>query len=431
MEKLEFIIGKAAEFVWGPALLVLILGTGAFFTIRSGFFQIRKFAFVLKATVADLFKKRDKSAFEAMATALGATVGTGNIVGVAAAITIGGPGAVFWMWIGAFFGMMLKFAEAALAVKFRNQGDGALVYIEKAFGSRKFAALWAVFCVLASFGSGNMVQANAAAVICLETFNLPKIIIGTVIAVLTAAVLFKGTKAVTKTASFLVPLMAAFYIVGCGELLFICKENIPGAFASIFLDAFSPISAGGGVTGLLVSNAIRTGIAKGTFTHEAGMGSASLAHAESNEKDPAVQGCWGIIEVFIDTIFVCTLTALVILSSGITSINENSTTEVFGIYLGKFGISFLAVSMFLFALAAVIGWAFYGEKAISFICRDKKIIIMYRLLFCLCSVVGSVVSLPMVWNLSDIFNGLMVLPNLAALIALSNEIFQIIKNPSH
>ncbi len=423
MEKLEFAIEKAAEFVWGPALLILLLGAGLFFTVGSGFFPIRKAGFVLRSTLVTLFKKKDKSAFEAMATALGATVGTGNIVGVASAIAIGGPGAVFWMWVGALLGMMLKFAEAALAVKFREQGDGALVYIEKAFGSKKFAALWAVFCILASFGSGNMVQTNAAAVICREVFGLPEFIAGSAIAFLTAAVLFKGAKAVTKTSSFLVPLMAAFYVIGCGELLFICRENIAGAFSSIFSDAFSPVSAGGGISGLLISNTLRTGIAKGTFTHEAGMGSASLAHAESNERDPAVQGCWGIIEVFIDTIFVCTLTALVILSSGITVISENSTTEVFGAYLGDFGKGFLAVSMFLFALAAVIGWAFYGEKALGFIFKSRKVTIAYRALFCLCSIAGSVVSVPVVWNLSDIFNGLMVFPNLAALVALSGVVF--------
>lgn len=423
MEKLELAAEKAAEFVWGPALLIFLLGSGAFFTVGSGFFPFRKIGFVLRSTVVSLFKKRDKSAFEAMATALGATVGTGNIVGVAAAIAIGGPGAVFWMWVGALLGMMLKFAEASLAVKFRKEGDGALIYIEKAFGSKKAAALWAVFCVIASFGGGNMVQTNAAAAIFREAFGFSEVFIGGAIALLTAAVLFKGAKAVTKTSSFLVPLMAAFYVIGCGGLLYICRENIPGAFASIFNGAFSPISAGGGAAGLLVSSSLRTGLAKGTFTHEAGMGSASLAHAESREEDPAVQGCWGIVEVFTDTIFVCTLTALVILSSGITKVTENSTSEVFGAYLGKIGVGFLAVSMFLFALAAVIGWAFYGEKALRFISKSKKAVIIYRALFCLCAVAGSAMSLPLVWNLSDVFNGLMVLPNLCALLALSGTVF--------
>ena len=423
MEKLELAAEKAAEFVWGPALLVLLLGAGAYFTVGSGFFPLRKIGFVLRLTVAGLFKKRDKSAFEAMATALGATVGTGNIVGVAAAIAIGGPGAVFWMWVGAFLGMMLKFAEASLAVKFRKEGDGALIYIEKAFGTKKVAALWAALCVLASFGGGSMVQTNAAAAVCREAFGLPEIFIGGAVALLTAAVLFKGAKAVTKTSSLLVPLMAAFYIIGCGELLFICRENIPEAFASIFEGAFRPISAGGGAAGLFLSGALRTGLAKGTFTHEAGMGSASLAHAESREENPAVQGCWGIVEVFTDTILVCTLTALVILSSGIAEVTENSTSEIFGKYLGKAGICFLAISMFLFALAAVIGWAFYGEKALSFIAKSKKAVIIYRVLFCLCAAAGSAMSLPLVWNLSDVFNGLMVFPNLGALLALSGTVF--------
>lgn len=423
MEKLELAAEKAAEFVWGPALLIFLLGAGAFFTVGSGFFPFRKAGFVLRSTVVSLFKKRDKSAFEAMATALGATVGTGNIVGVAAAIAIGGPGAVFWMWVGALLGMMLKFAEASLAVKFRKEGDGALIYIEKAFGSKKLAALWAFFCVLASFGGGNMVQTNAAAAICREAFGLSEVLVGGAIALLTAAVLFNGAKAVTKASSYLVPLMAAFYIIGCLELLYLCRERVPEAFVSIFQGAFSPISAGGGAAGLLVSNSLRTGLAKGTFTHEAGMGSASLAHAESREENPTIQGCWGIVEVFTDTILVCTLTALVILSSGITKVTENSTSEIFGAYLGKIGVGFLAVSMFLFALAAVIGWAFYGEKALGFLAKSKKTVILYRALFCLCAVAGSAMSLPLVWNLSDVFNGLMVLPNLCALLALSGTVF--------
>lgn len=408
---------KISEIVWGPALLVLVLGTGFFLTAASGFFPFRKIGFVVKNTFGKIF--RDKSSFAAAATALGATVGTGNIIGVSSAIAVGGAGAVFWMWVGALLGMMLKFAEAALAVKYRG---GAMNYIEKAFGGRFFAVLWCVCCVLASFGGGNMIQTNAAGAVFKESFGFSPVIIGIIIAAITALVLFCGAKAVLKTSSVLVPIMALFYVFGCAGVLFIFRGNVFSALKSIFESAFEPVSLGGGVLGLFVSKALRTGISKGTFTHEAGMGSASLAHSESGEKNPAVQGCWGIAEVFIDTIFVCTLTALVILSA-----EKSSAEEVFRFCFGRSGDYFLSVSMFLFALAAVIGWAFYGEKALGYITKSRIAVNLYRILFCIGAILGSAASLPLVWNITDIFNGLMIFPNLAAIIILSGEVFKIIK----
>ena len=407
---------EISEIIWGPALLILVLGTGFYLTAASGFFPFSKAGFVLKNTFGKILK--DKKAFSATATALGATVGTGNIVGVSAAIAIGGAGAVFWMWVGAFLGMMLKFAEASLAVKYRG---GATVYIKKAFGGKFFGIFWSICCVLASFGGGNMIQTNSAGAFFEKAFGFSPIVIGTTIAVLTATVLFCGAKAVLKFSSLLVPAMALIYVSGCFAALFIFRENILPAFSKIISGAFEPLSVGGGILGTITSNSLRAGISKGTFTHEAGMGSASLAHSESGS-DPLVQGCWGIVEVFIDTIFVCSLTALVILSSGISS-----AESVFFVCFGKAGDIFLSVSMFLFALAAVIGWAFYGEKALSYITKSKAAANFYRVLFCFAAILGSFAELPLIWNITDIFNGLMIFPTLAAIIFLSPEVLKIIK----
>ena len=396
--------------------MVLVLGTGFYLTAASGFFPVSKSGSVLKNTFGKIFK--DKKAFCGAATALGATVGTGNIIGVSAAISVGGAGAVFWMWAGAFFGMMLKFAEAALSVKYKG---GAMKYIEKAFAGKFFAVFWSICCVLASFGGGNMIQTNAAGAVFEKSFGIPPVIIGTAIAVLTAAVLFCGAKAVLKTSSLLVPAMAVLYVSGCFGTLFVFRENVMPSLIKIFSGAFEPLSMGGGIFGILTSESLRTGIAKGTFTHEAGMGSASLAHSESGS-DPLIQGCWGIVEVFIDTIFVCSLTALVILSSGISS-----AEEVFSSCFGKAGEIFLSVSMFLFALAAVIGWAFYGEKSLYYITKSKKAAVFYRILFCFAAAAGSFAELPLIWNITDIFNGLMIFPNLLAIILLSPEVFKIAK----
>lgn len=398
-----------------------ILGMGLFLSISTGFFQLRKAPFILKNTFGKILK--NKKAFAATATALGATVGTGNIIGVASAIAVGGAGAVFWMWCGAFLGMMLKFSEAALAVKYHG---GAMVYIEKAFGKRSFSILWCICCILASFGGGNMMQTHAAGAAFEQSFKISPIIIGFLISILTFAVLFCGAKTVMAVSSTLVPIMALFYVIGCFAVLFIYRENLAAVFGNILSSAFEPISASGGFFGLLVSNALRAGISKGTFTHEAGMGSASLAHSESTENHPLFQGCWGIVEVFIDTIFVCTLTAFVILSSPFVSSKEPAS-EIFHSCFGIFGDIFLSVSMFLFALAAVIGWAFYGEKSLKYITNSRFCVILYRILFCFAAIIGSFLKLSAIWGITDIFNGLMIFPNLAALAVLSPEIIKMAK----
>lgn len=422
LEAAESFIENAAKFVWGPGLLLPVLLSGAFFCITSGFYPLSKLRLIIKSTLGS-----KKGGFSAMATALGATAGTGNIVGVASAIAIGGAGAVFWMWVGAFFGMMLKFGEAALAVKYRG---GAMRYIELAFGGKLPAIFWCICCILASFGTGNMVQTNAAGAICSAAFGVPPIVFGAALAMLSAAVLFKGTKAVIKTSSLLVPFMAAFYVIGCCILLFICRENIPAVIQNIFSEAFTPAAAGGGIAGILSSEAMKTGIARGTFTNEAGMGSASIAHAESSGTTPEQQGCLGIAEVFLDTILCCTLTALAVLSAGLDRIDDGSAATAFAKFFGGFGEAFLGISMFFFALAAVIGWAFYGEKALGYITGSKKAAAIYKAAFCLCAAAGSCLGLRTLWSISDIFNGLMIFPNLAALLLLKNDILSIAKGKS-
>lgn len=422
MPGLEIFSEKAAGFVWGPGLLLFVLLGGAYFTAVSGFYPLRKSGFIFKSTFGKIGQKG--GGFAAMATALGATAGTGNIVGVAAAISTGGAGAVFWMWVGALFGMMLKFAEAALAVEHRG---GAMKYIEHVTGSHLLSTLWCGCCVLASFGTGNTVQTGAAAQICKSSMNIPPIAVGVSIAVLVFAVIFCGTDTVTKASSLLVPFMSVFYLLGCVLLLFICKENIPTALCDIFSDAFSPLAAGGGILGLLTSKSLQTGVARGTFTHEAGMGSASIAHAESKDSSPVEQGCWGIVEVFLDAMVFCTVTALVILCSDTGNISDFAAAAAFEKHFGSIGGIFIGISMFFFALAAVIGWAFYGESALGYLTKSRVAVNIYRLFFCGCAVIGSVLSAPVLWNFGDIFNGLMIFPNMLAIFLLRKEIVNFTK----
>lgn len=408
------------EWIWGPGLLLLVFGVGIWLTVGSGFYPLRRAGRIF----TDLFHKEKKgSGFAAAMTSLGATVGTGNIVGVASALAMGGAGAVFWMWIGAFFGMMLKYAEASLAIRYRGAKlGGAPLYIQKAFGSKGVAALWAVCCVAASFGSGNAVQVSAAAAAVKTVLHGSSLWVGFLIAALTGLVLSGRAKTVTKVSAVLVPVMAAFYLLGVVFVLWRFRDMVPTAFVRIFRDAFDQKAAVGGIGGWLTSETLRVGVARGTFTHEAGMGSASLAHAESEETEPGVQGDWGILEVFLDTMVVCTATALVLLVTG-----ERGIQEAFSLGFGKIGTAFLATALFLFALAAVFGWEFYGEKALSFLTERKSVKLLYRGVFLAVSMSSAVFQSAVLWNLSDCFNGLMIFPNLAAVFLLRKEVFGFLK----
>jgi len=423
---LETFAARGASLVWGPGLLLVLLGTGLWFTLGSGLFPIRRAGGIFRAVIRSLFRKKrgpGPTPFEAMSTALGATVGTGNIAGVSAAILTGGPGTVFWMWAGAFLGMMTKFAEAALAVAHHERGaegfrGGAMYYIKKGLKMPVLASAWCVLCIGASFGGGCMAQSGSAAESCLAVLNLPRPAAGLLLAVLTAAALFRRGGRVEKVSGVLVPVMAVLYITGSAAALAIFREHLGTALGMIFEGAFSFRSAAGGFTGLMTADAVRVGLARGTFTNEAGLGSASIAHGASSEREPGIQGCWGILEVFVDTIVVCTLTALVLLAGGC-----DTAAEAFTGCFGAGGGIFLAASTFLFALAAMIGWAYYGESALSFLTKRKSALYGYRILFCAAGVLGSCIEFGAALGISDIFDGLMAFPNCAALIFLSKDVF--------
>ena len=416
---------------------VAMLGfVGLLYTIRSRFFQFRKFGTVFKSTFGSLFKKGNKeesqSAFKAMATALGGTIGIGNIAGVATAIVAGGPGAIFWMWLSGFAGMMTKMAEVCLAVTYRRKGKdgvhygGPMYYMLDGLGKKfkPLAALFAVFCLLASFGIGSMTQTNSVATSLHDNFGIPQLVVGLVLIVLVMLVICGGIKRISNFTGVFVPFMAIFYLIFAVWVIIANRAYLPEAFLSIFKSAFGLQSAAGGVAGFAVSRAISVGVSRGVFTNEAGMGSAPIAHASSDVKDPIAQGMWGVIEVFLDTIVVCTVTALVVLTSGVyrggTPLDGVAlTTAAFQEVLGGFGSKFVAISVTLFAFATIIGWSYYGDAALKFLTGDRRFpSYVYKALFAGSILIGALANLGLVWSLADVFNGLMILPNVLALVLL-------------
>lgn len=433
---LEIISG----YIWGiPTILILIL-IGAYFTLGTRFLQLRRFWDLFRLTVGSLFRRKGTgegiSPFRAMATALAGTIGTGNIVGVATALAAGGPGAIFWMWVSAFFGMMTKFAEVALAVKFREKAPeggyrgGPMYTILHGMGRRfrPLAMIFALLCMLASFGIGNLTQVHSAASSLQSAFGILPLAAGIVFAALLLITVFGGTRRITDLAGFLVPFMSAFYMIGAVLVIGVNYQRILPTLFSIFSGAFSYTSVLGGAAGYTAAAAMRFGVARGIFTNEAGLGSAPIAHAAA-ENTPFRQGLWGAFEVFFDTIVVCTLTALVILTSGAFQGPNMSgaelTTAGFAGILGKFAPGFIAVSLTLFAFACLICWCFYGEQCCRFLFGDRSRlpVTVYRILFAGAALFGTVLRLELVWNLSDILNGLMILPNSICLLALSNHVF--------
>ena len=431
MERLLEINKVINEFVWGPPMLLLLVGTGIYFTVRTRFFSITRLGFVLKQTLLKIFKKDqsgegDISAFQAVSTALAATVGTGNIAGVATAISIGGPGAVFWMWVSAIFGMTTKFAEVVLSIEFREKnkhGDfvgGPMYYIEKGLNKKWLAYLFAGFGALAAFGIGNMVQSNSVAESLNYSFAIPKIATGIILALVTAVVILGGIKRIGVVTERLVPVMAAFYILGA---LFIVLSNISHigeALGLIFSSAFTGTAAVGGFAGSTVAMAMRRGVSRGVFSNEAGLGSAPIAHAAATTDHPVRQGLWGIFEVFMDAIIICTLSALSIMMSGVWSSGATGsalTTAAFESVI-PFGGYIVSIGILLFAFSTILGWAYYGEKCIEFIAGTGSVMI-YRLIYIPLIAVGSIGGLHQLWDLSDTLNGLMAIPNLIGLLLLS------------
>lgn len=432
MHAIEQLVATLSNFVWGPVMLTLLVGTGLYLTILLKGMQFR----VLPHAFRLIFQKDhhhegDISHFAALMTALAATVGIGNIVGVATAITLGGPGAVFWMWMTGLVGMATKYSEAVLAVKYREKGPhgmrgGPMYYLTKGANLPWLGTLFAIFTTFASFGIGNMTQVNATAKIFEATFHIPTVTTGIVLTLLTGLVILGGIRSISKFTSYLVPIMIAIY-VGCS--LFVLALNaseIPHAFGLIFYHAFNPAAATGGFVGATIAAAMRYGIARGVFSNESGMGSAPIAAAAARTNDPVKQALVSMTQTFIDTLVVCSMTALVILTAnswtkgiGAAELTSASMAET----LGPIGNVLVAVSIALFAYSTVIGWNYYGEKAVEFLFGPRAIKI-YRIVFTVAVMVGAVTSLEFVWNFSDLMNGMMAIPNLIGLLLLSKIIKQ-------
>ena len=439
MDQLAAIVSQISDFVWNNLLLYLLVLTGILFTIRTRFVQVRRFGTGLKRLFGSINLNGEKanhegmSSFQALTTAIAAQVGTGNITGCATALASGGPGAIFWMWVSAFFGMSTIYGEAVLAQKYKTVDEdgqvtgGPIYYIRARFRGKfgKFlAGFFSVAIIFALGFAGNMVQSNSIGDSFHNAFGISPIIIGVICAAIAAFIFLGGVARIASVTEKLVPVMAMFYIVGCAIILCLNHATLIEAFRSIFVGAFQPQAVAGGVAGVTVKEAMRYGVARGLFSNEAGMGSTPHAHALAKVKKPQDQGVIAIVSVFIDTFVILTLTALVILSTGALSSGETGSAlaqTAFDSAFGSFGSVFIAICMFFFAFSTIIGWYFFGEVNVKAL-FGKKAVKIYSALVVVCVVVGSALKVDLVWNLSDLFNGLMVFPNLIALIALSGVV---------
>ncbi|NPA94574.1 MAG: sodium:alanine symporter family protein [Thermodesulfobacteria bacterium] len=432
---LDQIISHINAFVWGPYMLALLVGTGVYLSIRLGFIQFTKLLPALRLLTKGRKSQEgqgDITPLQALTTALSATIGTGNIAGVATAIFLGGPGAIFWMWICAVFGMATKYAEAVLAVKYRRvlpdgtmQG-GPMLYISEGLGLKWLGWLFALMGSIAAFGIGSMVQSNSVAVVIKDHWNVPEWATGIILALLTGAVIIGGIKRIGKVTEKLVPFMGFFYVLGALIILVSNFSKVPEALALILKHAFSPAATAGGFAGAGVAQAIRYGVARGVFSNEAGLGSAPIAHAAAKTNDPVRQGLIAMTGVFFDTIIICTMTALVILTTGawtkgITS--SSLTYSAFEAGLPGIGGYIVTVGLAIFAYSTMIGWAYYGEECIEYILGIKARM-PYRFIFCTVIALGAFQKVDLVWNLSDTMNGAMAIPNLIGLLGLSGVLVQ-------
>ena len=430
-------------FVWGPIMLALLVGTGVYLTFRTGWVQVRWFGYIMKNTVGSLFRKKgtqdhgsNLSPFQAVTTALAGTVGTGNIAGVTGAIFIGGPGAVFWMWVSAFFGMCTKYAEIALAIKFRDTDasgvhkGGPMYYIENGLGKgwKPLAVLFALLGGVASFGIGNIAQSSEIAGAMSGLFGLDPMVSGVILTVIVAIVVLGGVKRIGQVTSLLVPFMSVFYVAAGVIVIIMRVTDIPGVLASIFSSAFSFESVGGGVFGYAIMAAMKNGFARGVFSNEAGLGSST--------EEPAEQAIWGVFEVFFDTIVICSITAFTVLLSGF-ELGEASL-ETFGtkgsaavaafnsILPGTLGGTIIQASLIFFALSTILSWSYYGERCWGYLSRDNRVVTsVYKVIFVLFCVVGAAGSGQLMWDISDTLNGAMAIPNLIALLLLSGAVASI------
>ena len=462
------IVNAINGFAWGPWMLLLLVGTGVYLSIRSGFIQFSKFGYAMKNTLGKALKREkagegEVTPFQAMCTALAATVGTGNIAGVTGAIVAGGPGAVFWMWLSALFGMVTKYAEVVLSIKYRERNDkgdwvgGPMYYIKNGLG-KNWEWLGVVFCIfgaLAAFGIGNMTQVNtiassingaidsfggntAAHAVAMfgQTVPVSSIVIGVIVAVIVALTLLGGIKRIGSVTELMVPVMALIYIIGSLIVVFANISYIGEALGMIFKGAFSARAALGGAFGITIMKTIQKGVGRGVFSNEAGLGSAPMAHAASSESNPVKQGMFGIFEVFMDTIVICTLTSLVVLTSaargGITidwggSGGTELISAAFGSVIGgKSGSLIVAIGISLFALSTILSWSLYGTRCCEFLLGTKATR-AYQVIFIIVVVIGATLEMNLVWNIADTLNGLMAIPNLIALISLSGVVIGLTK----
>lgn len=448
--------------VWGIPMLILIIGTGIYMTVGLKFFQITRIKHWMNETFLAIFKKKHVTAhtgkeeasisqFQALSTALAATIGVGNIAGVAGAIITGGAGAVFWMWLSALFGMMTNYSENVLGIFYRrkNSNDewsgGAMYYLQDGLKSKKgigilakpLAILFSLFCVLASFGIGNMTQVHEIASTMQDTFKVPPIATGIIIAVIAALVILGGIKAIGNVAEKIVPFMACAYILGTIIVLIMNLSSIPAVFSAIFSNAFGLRPIAGATVGMMIRQAMTMGFKRGVFSNEAGLGSSVMVHSASNVKEPIIQGMWGIFEVFFDTIVVCTLTAFTVLCSGLidletgkvltASTGASLVSEALSEGLGTLAGSFVAIAISLFAFTTVLGWSFYGTKSCEYLFGTKATII-YKVIFVVCIAFGATMSFDLAWAIADTLNALMAIPNLIGVLALSGTVFAITKN---
>lgn len=454
MKAIEGAFGFVYDNILSIAMMVMLIAGGLFISIKTGFLQFRKFGYTMKNTIGTLFKKdlhtKDSgsvSPFQAVTTALAGTIGTGSIAGLATALVLGGPGAVFWMWVSALLGMVTKYAEIVLSIKYRETtADGAytggpMYYIKNGLGLKWLAAIFAIFATVACIGTGNATQSNSISGIMDSTFSVAPWITGIVLTIIVGAVILGGVKRIASVNEKLVPVMAIFFIISAIVALVFNAVKIPTAFALIFSEAFNFKAAFGGVAGYGILAAMRYGVGRGIFSNEAGLGSAPIAHAASSTKDPAKQGLWGMFEVFITTIIICTMSALVVLTSDVylNAFNAGTVPEVSGAslscaafdealpFIGGIGVS---IATIFFALSTILGWAYYGEVCAGYLFKNHRntAVFVYRAIYVAFVFIGAVADINIVWLIADCFNVLMALPNIVALIALSGVVVKVTRD---
>lgn len=455
MNKISEILSKIDAFVWGPVMVALLVGTGVFLTIRTRFLTWRNLGYAIKITLSRESRKKgegngDVSPFSALTTALAATIGTGNIVGVATAMVAGGPGALVWMWISAAFGLSSKFGECMLAIKYREVNEkgemsgGPMYTMKKAFKHKKAGKIlgwiFALFAVITSFGIGNITQANSISTALKVSFDVPEQTTGIVITILSLLIIVGGIKNISKVSSVVVPLMALFYMIAGIVVIIGNASNLPRGLYMIFKMAFSARSLGGGLCGTITASmmdAMRYGVARGVFSNEAGMGSAAITAAAASTDSPVKQGYINMTGTFWDTIVVCTITGLCIASSGVLGVRDEAnvlidgaplTILAFKTVLGKTGGWLVSIGIVFFAFSTILGWEYHGEKAFEYIFNTHKYNMAYRIVFSLVVYWGAVAALDVVWNFSNIANALMAVPNLICLLVLSGEISRDIRD---